>query len=214
MSCPLPLRVQDGNDEGVASLAASLGPTFLRSAGGFEFWQKHPRVPALGANQPGHAYLAQHYGWGLGRVFDEREHSHAVIVEDDMLFSPGGWVALVVLLVVPLVVGVVAVRLMVVVVVAVVVVAVLLPLLLLLPPSTAAVAALYARCRTPCPPPFLPHHPSPPPPDFLLYFEATAPLLDADPTLWCISSWNDNGFQKGHNWDVRRLFRTSYFPGQ
>lgn len=74
-----------------------------------------------------------------------------------------------------------------------------------------------------CGPPLNHHHlpaPSPAlslPPDraadFLLYFEATAPLLDADPSLWCVSSWNDNGFEKGHGWDVRGLFRTSYFPG-
>ena len=29
--------------------------------------------------------------------------------------------------------------------------------------------------------------------DFLTYMEATAGLLDVDPTIWCISSWNDNG---------------------
>ena len=55
--------------------------------------------------------------------------------------------------------------------------------------------------------------PLPCPADFLLYFEATAPLLAADPSLWCISSWNDNGFVKGHDWQAARLFRTSYFPG-
>ena len=48
--------------------------------------------------------------------------------------------------------------------------------------------------------------------DFFQMFESLAPLLDADPTLWCISSWNDNGFQ---NFDLPRneFFRTSYFPG-
>ena len=30
-------------------------------------------------------------------------------------------------------------------------------------------------------------------PDFFPYFEATAPLLDADPSLFCVSSWNDHG---------------------
>ena len=29
--------------------------------------------------------------------------------------------------------------------------------------------------------------------DFLNYMEAAAPLLDKDPSIWCISSWNDNG---------------------
>lgn len=39
--------------------------------------------------QPGSAWLAQHYGWALERVFSEQGHSHVVILEDDMLFSPG-----------------------------------------------------------------------------------------------------------------------------
>lgn len=40
-------------------------------------------------SQPGHAWLAQHYRWGLGRAFDRRRgHSHVVVVEDDMVFSP------------------------------------------------------------------------------------------------------------------------------
>ena len=30
-------------------------------------------------------------------------------------------------------------------------------------------------------------------PDFFSYFDAALPLLDADPSLWCISSWNDHG---------------------
>ena len=30
-------------------------------------------------------------------------------------------------------------------------------------------------------------------PDFFTYFEALAPLLDADDMLMCISSWNDHG---------------------
>ena len=30
-------------------------------------------------------------------------------------------------------------------------------------------------------------------PDFFSYFEATAPLLDADENLLCVSSWNDHG---------------------
>ena len=43
-------------------------------------------------------------------------------------------------------------------------------------------------------------------------FEATAVLLEKDPTLWCVSSWNDNGFKHLAK-DARKLFRTSYFPG-
>jgi len=30
-------------------------------------------------------------------------------------------------------------------------------------------------------------------PDFFDYFLATYPLLRDDPTLWCVSAWNDNG---------------------
>lgn len=30
-------------------------------------------------------------------------------------------------------------------------------------------------------------------PDFFSYFEALAPRLDADPTLMCVSAWNDHG---------------------
>ena len=30
-------------------------------------------------------------------------------------------------------------------------------------------------------------------PDFFEYFLATYPLLHADPSLWCVSAWNDNG---------------------
>lgn len=48
--------------------------------------------------------------------------------------------------------------------------------------------------------------------DFLLYFEQTAPLLDLDPTIWCISSWNDNGI-RSLAFNNSRLFRNSYFPG-
>lgn len=30
-------------------------------------------------------------------------------------------------------------------------------------------------------------------PDFFEYFQATYPLLRTDPSLWCVSAWNDNG---------------------
>jgi len=36
--------------------------------------------------------------------------------------------------------------------------------------------------------------------------------LDADPSLWCVSAWNDNG-AKPHAADQSLLLRTSYFPG-
>ena len=29
--------------------------------------------------------------------------------------------------------------------------------------------------------------------DFFSYMAALQPLLDKDPTVWCISTWNDNG---------------------
>jgi alpha-1,3-mannosyl-glycoprotein beta-1,2-N-acetylglucosaminyltransferase len=48
--------------------------------------------------------------------------------------------------------------------------------------------------------------------DFLVYFEQTGPLLDMDDTLWCVSTWNDNGFALIVN-DSKALFRTSFFPG-
>lgn len=49
-------------------------------------------------------------------------------------------------------------------------------------------------------------------PDFYEYFKATKPLLDKDPSLWCVSAWNDNG-KEGM---VKRndvLYRTDFFPG-
>jgi len=30
-------------------------------------------------------------------------------------------------------------------------------------------------------------------PDFFDYFLATYPVLHTDPSLWCVSAWNDNG---------------------
>ncbi len=38
--------------------------------------------------QAGHAWLSQHYRWGLSKLFEEKGHTHAIILEDDMLFSP------------------------------------------------------------------------------------------------------------------------------
>ncbi|CAE7203368.1 Mgat1 [Symbiodinium natans] len=49
-------------------------------------------------------------------------------------------------------------------------------------------------------------------PDFLWYFRLTAPLLERDPSIWCVSAWNDNGFLELAP-DEHRLFRTDYFPG-
>ncbi|XP_034962896.2 alpha-1,3-mannosyl-glycoprotein 2-beta-N-acetylglucosaminyltransferase [Zootoca vivipara] len=51
-------------------------------------------------------------------------------------------------------------------------------------------------------------------PDFFEYFQAAFPLLLADPTLWCLSAWNDNG--KEQMVDANHpelLYRTDFFPG-
>ncbi|XP_050558337.1 alpha-1,3-mannosyl-glycoprotein 2-beta-N-acetylglucosaminyltransferase isoform X2 [Spodoptera frugiperda] len=51
-------------------------------------------------------------------------------------------------------------------------------------------------------------------PDFFEYFLGTYPLLLKDPSLWCISAWNDNG--KMEVIDMSRpdlLHRTDFFPG-
>ncbi|CAH0551989.1 unnamed protein product [Brassicogethes aeneus] len=51
-------------------------------------------------------------------------------------------------------------------------------------------------------------------PDFFEYFMGTYHLLHKDPSLWCISAWNDNG--KEGLVDLSRpelLYRTDFFPG-
>lgn len=51
-------------------------------------------------------------------------------------------------------------------------------------------------------------------PDFFEYFRALYPILYSDPTLWCISAWNDNGrdglVDPGK---ADLLYRTDFFPG-
>eukprot|EP00929_Paragymnodinium_shiwhaense_P084326 TRINITY_DN4507_c0_g1_i1.p1 TRINITY_DN4507_c0_g1~~TRINITY_DN4507_c0_g1_i1.p1 ORF type:complete len:836 (-),score=194.41 TRINITY_DN4507_c0_g1_i1:209-2716(-) len=49
-------------------------------------------------------------------------------------------------------------------------------------------------------------------PDFFAFFRSTSHLLAQDPTLWCVSAWNDFGFEHTA-FDQCRLRRTSYFPG-
>lgn len=49
-------------------------------------------------------------------------------------------------------------------------------------------------------------------PDFLLYFAQLAHLYEADPTIYCISSWNDNG-KKDLAYDPSGLYRTEFFIG-
>ncbi|XP_023726250.1 alpha-1,3-mannosyl-glycoprotein 2-beta-N-acetylglucosaminyltransferase isoform X3 [Cryptotermes secundus] len=51
-------------------------------------------------------------------------------------------------------------------------------------------------------------------PDFFEYFLGTYPILKRDPTLWCVSAWNDNG--KAGLVDENApdlLYRTDFFPG-
>lgn len=49
-------------------------------------------------------------------------------------------------------------------------------------------------------------------PDIFSYFENTSPLLDQDPSLWCISAWNDHG-QPGRAINSTALYRTDIIPG-
>lgn len=49
-------------------------------------------------------------------------------------------------------------------------------------------------------------------PDFYNYFAALAPLLQADPTLLCVSAWNDNGVAALVR-NASQLHRTDFFPG-
>lgn len=48
--------------------------------------------------------------------------------------------------------------------------------------------------------------------DFFGMFEATAPLMDRDATILCVSAWNDHG-QLGRASNVTALYRTDILPG-
>lgn len=48
--------------------------------------------------------------------------------------------------------------------------------------------------------------------DFFEYFQAAGQVMDADPSIYTVSSWNDNG-QAMHVADDQRLYRTDFFPG-
>jgi len=48
--------------------------------------------------------------------------------------------------------------------------------------------------------------------DFYTYFQAALPLIEADRTVWAVSSWNDNGQDKFVS-DPRELVRSDFFPG-
>lgn len=49
-------------------------------------------------------------------------------------------------------------------------------------------------------------------PDFFAYFGRTAGLLDADPKLYAVSAFSDNG-RPPHAVDKKRLLRSDFFPG-
>lgn len=49
-------------------------------------------------------------------------------------------------------------------------------------------------------------------PDFFDYFRAFLPVLRQDPTLFCVSAWNDNG-KSGFVNDTNRFYRSDFFPG-
>lgn len=49
--------------------------------------------------------------------------------------------------------------------------------------------------------------------DFYEYFSATYPILTSDPTLWCVSAWNDNGKKNLVADEPELLYRTDFFPG-
>ncbi|XP_005814409.1 alpha-1,3-mannosyl-glycoprotein 2-beta-N-acetylglucosaminyltransferase-like [Xiphophorus maculatus] len=51
-------------------------------------------------------------------------------------------------------------------------------------------------------------------PDFFEYFQALYPILRSDPTLWCVSAWNDNGRDALVDPSkAELLYRTDFFPG-
>lgn len=49
-------------------------------------------------------------------------------------------------------------------------------------------------------------------PDFAEFLTSAAVLVAKDPSLWIASAWNDNGY-RGTVKDLRRVLRTSFFPG-
>mmetsp|Transcript_38036 Transcript_38036/g.107451 ORF Transcript_38036/g.107451 Transcript_38036/m.107451 type:complete len:572 (+) Transcript_38036:324-2039(+) len=48
--------------------------------------------------------------------------------------------------------------------------------------------------------------------DFFEYFQATAPLLEEDETLYAVSSWNDHG-QSQFVMNSSQVYRSDFFPG-
>lgn len=120
---------QDGNQPDLGWIVDVFGQLNVT------IWNRNRR-PLLTPDQPGTAYLAQHYKWVFDRLFFEQKHSHVIVIEDDMVIAP----------------------------------------------------------------------------DFFALMRDGASLMAADPTVWCVSSWHDNG-RNGLVYDPYRLFRTNYFPG-
>ncbi|XP_021347461.1 alpha-1,3-mannosyl-glycoprotein 2-beta-N-acetylglucosaminyltransferase-like isoform X2 [Mizuhopecten yessoensis] len=50
-------------------------------------------------------------------------------------------------------------------------------------------------------------------PDFFEYFSATYPILTSDPSVWCVSAWNDNGKNGMVSDEPELLYRSDFFPG-
>jgi hypothetical protein len=48
--------------------------------------------------------------------------------------------------------------------------------------------------------------------DFFEYFMAVYPIMKADPTIYCASTWNDNGLEQFVR-SPEQLYRTDCFPG-
>ncbi|XP_065884619.1 alpha-1,3-mannosyl-glycoprotein 2-beta-N-acetylglucosaminyltransferase-like isoform X2 [Dysidea avara] len=50
--------------------------------------------------------------------------------------------------------------------------------------------------------------------DFFSYMSSLRPLLDEDPTVWCVSAWNDNGKKEFIYTSANKLlYRSDFFPG-
>eukprot|EP00052_Salpingoeca_macrocollata_P022463 m.195149 g.195149 ORF g.195149 m.195149 type:complete len:454 (+) comp21806_c0_seq2:515-1876(+) len=49
-------------------------------------------------------------------------------------------------------------------------------------------------------------------PDYFSYFAQTMPLMKLDPTIYCISAWNDQGYE-GSSYDPALLYRVETMPG-
>ncbi|XP_069103331.1 alpha-1,3-mannosyl-glycoprotein 2-beta-N-acetylglucosaminyltransferase-like [Argopecten irradians] len=50
-------------------------------------------------------------------------------------------------------------------------------------------------------------------PDFFEYFAATHRILTSDPSVWCVSAWNDNGKNGMVSDEPELLYRSDFFPG-